>query len=266
MKIVYRYVLVINFVNSHTIFVFFQKKGGNVKTIPPYKPIPTDNGSSDSSPEKESETPVKLSSSNVKRKSSNLKPGNSAPKRKSSNSPSLEQNGVLDDENKIVGNTFKDSSANSSKFTTSNFVETIVTQSESVFGHENTSTTTTTVPSMTLSKLTSNSHIIHKSVSNSKSGNSTSNKTSTYTSKKRKIGAQTPTTIGNENSNQSTSFETSESLEVTTDTILQQISANNVQTTVTEAITLSTLTEQGMSKKVSIFEIVYSSTFAVPQL
>ncbi|KAJ9594210.1 hypothetical protein L9F63_014370, partial [Diploptera punctata] len=35
------------------------KKGGNVKTIPPYKPIPADNGSSDSSPEKESDSMVK---------------------------------------------------------------------------------------------------------------------------------------------------------------------------------------------------------------
>lgn len=40
------------------LFLFVQKKGGNVKTIPPYKPVTNETGSSDppSSPEKESET------------------------------------------------------------------------------------------------------------------------------------------------------------------------------------------------------------------
>lgn len=35
--------------------VVVQKKGGNVKTIPPYKPLPHDSHSSDSSGEKEAE-------------------------------------------------------------------------------------------------------------------------------------------------------------------------------------------------------------------
>lgn len=105
-----------------------------MKTIPPYKPIPADNGSSDSSPEKEAETPIKSSSG--KRKSSSSKSSANS-KSKSNASPSLEINGVADDKSGGSGrNTPKDNSTSSSKFTTSNFVETIVTQSESVFGHD----------------------------------------------------------------------------------------------------------------------------------
>lgn len=49
------------------MFLTFKKKGGNVKTIPPYKPITSaDNGSSDSSPEKESEALGRSSSGKKK--------------------------------------------------------------------------------------------------------------------------------------------------------------------------------------------------------
>lgn len=43
---------------DENVFLIQQKKGGNVKTIPPYKPVTNEAGSSDppSSPEKESET------------------------------------------------------------------------------------------------------------------------------------------------------------------------------------------------------------------
>ncbi|KOC61686.1 Protein AF-10 [Habropoda laboriosa] len=185
------------------------KKGGNVKTIPPYKPIPADNGSSDSSPEKEAETPIKSSSSG-KRKSSSSKSATNS-KSKSNTSPSVEINGVADEKSGSGRNTPKDNTANTGKFTTSNFVETIVTQSESVFGHDGT----------------------------------------TAHSKKRKTGARTPTVIGNENSNQSVSSEASGSVVVAVSSVVQQaVSSNNVQTTITEATSLSTTTEPEKSKKV----------------
>ncbi|XP_053981923.1 protein AF-10-like isoform X3 [Hylaeus volcanicus] len=168
------------------------KKGGNVKTIPPYKPIPADNGSSDSSPEKEAETPIKSSSS-----------------------------------------------------------ETIVTQSESVFGHDGTTSTTTTV----MIKSGSNSNSGHKNSGQMKS-NSSSNKTSIH-SKKRKTGARTPTVIGNENSNQSVSSEASGSVVVAVSSIVQQaISSNSVQ--ITEATSLSTTTDPEKSKKLKVESPVQS--------
>ncbi|CAL7942147.1 unnamed protein product [Xylocopa violacea] len=176
------------------------KKGGNVKTIPPYKPIPADNGSSDSSPEKEAETPIKSSSS-----------------------------------------------------------ETIVIQSESVFGHDGTSSTVTTVPA-TAVKSGSNSNSSHKNSGQMKSNSSSSNKTSSH-SKKRKTGARTPTVIGNENSNQSVSSEASGSVVVAVSSVVQQaVSSNNVHTTIMEATSLSTSTESEKSRKLKVESPIQSSS------
>ena len=244
------------------------KKGGNVKTIPPYKPIPADNGSSDSSPEKEAETPIKSSSG--KRKSLSSK-STANSKSKSNASPSLEINGVADDKSGGSGrNTPKDNSTSSSKFTTSNFVETIVTQSESVFGHDGTSTVTTvaTAPIVSAMKTSGgNSNAAHKSIGGQgKSNLSTSNKTSSHTSKKRKTGARTPTVIGNENSNQSASSETSGSVVVAVNTVVQQtvVPSNNVQPTITEATSLSTTTEPEKSKKTKVESPIQSSSSSTP--
>ncbi|XP_060830016.1 protein AF-10-like isoform X2 [Bombus pascuorum] len=233
------------------------KKGGNVKTIPPYKPIPADNGSSDSSPEKEAETPIKSSSSG-KRKSSSSKSATNS-KNKSNTSPSLEINGVADDKSSSGRNTPKDNTTNSSKFTTSNFVETIVTQSESVFGHDGTASTTAAVAAATI-KSGSNSSSSHKNSGQTKSNSSSSNKTSSH-SKKRKTGARTPTVIGNENSNQSVSSEASGSVVVAVSSVVQQaVSSNNVQTTITEATSLSTNTEPEKSKKLKVESPIQSSS------
>ncbi|XP_078041762.1 coiled coil domain containing protein Alhambra isoform X3 [Augochlora pura] len=222
------------------------KKGGNVKTIPPYKPIPADNGSSDSSPEKEAETPIKSSSSGKRKSSSSKSTTNS--KNKSNTSPSLEINGVADDKTSSGRNTPKETTTNSSKFTTSNFVETIVTQSESVFGHDGTASTT----AVQAIKPGSNPSTGHKNSGPTKSNSSTSNKTSSH-SKKRKTGARTPTVIGNENSNQSVSSEASGSVVVAVSSVVQQaVSSNNVQTTITEATSLSTTTEPEKSKKLKV--------------
>ncbi|XP_017761667.1 PREDICTED: protein AF-10-like isoform X2 [Eufriesea mexicana] len=235
------------------------KKGGNVKTIPPYKPIPADNGSSDSSPEKEAETPIKSSSSG-KRKSSSSKSATNS-KNKSNTSPSLEINGIADDKNSSGRNTPKDNTTNSSKFTTSNFVETIVTQSESVFGHDGTTSTTAAVAPTTI-KSGSNSSSGHKNSGQMKSNSSSSNKTSSH-SKKRKTGARTPTVIGNENSNQSVSSEASGSVVVAVSSVVQQaVSSNNLQTTITEATSLSTTTEPEKSKKVKVESPLQSSPSA----
>ncbi|EFN73311.1 Protein AF-10 [Camponotus floridanus] len=243
------------------------KKGGNVKTIPPYKPIPADNGSSDSSPEKEAETPIKSSSG--KRKSLSSK-STANSKSKSNASPSLEINGVMDDKSGGSGrNTPKDNSTSSSKFTTSNFVETIVTQSESVFGHDGTGAVTTVATAAIASALKtsgSNSNAVHKSIGGQgKSNSSTSNKTSSHTSKKRKTGARTPTVIGNENSNQSASSETSGSVVVAVSSVVQQtIPSNNVQPTITEATSLSTTTEPEKSKKTKMESPIQSSSSNTP--
>ncbi|XP_076397122.1 coiled coil domain containing protein Alhambra isoform X5 [Megachile rotundata] len=235
------------------------KKGGNVKTIPPYKPIPADNGSSDSSPEKEAETPIKSSSSGKRKSSSSKSTTNS--KNKSNTSPSLEINGVADDKSSSGRNTPKDSTTNSSKFTTSNFVETIVTQSESVFGHDG--TTSTTAVAATTIKSGSNSNSGHKNSGQTKSNSSSSNKTSSH-SKKRKTGARTPTVIGNENSNQSVSSEASGSVVVAVSSIVQQaVSSNNIQTTITEATSLSTTTEPEKSKKLKVESPIQSSNTPV---
>ncbi|KAH0953377.1 hypothetical protein HN011_004746 [Eciton burchellii] len=239
------------------------KKGGNVKTIPPYKPIPADNGSSDSSPEKEAETPIKSSSG--KRKSSSSK-STANSKSKSNASPSLEINGVADDKSGSSGrNTPKDNSTSSSKFTTSNFVETIVTQSESVFGHDGsiitTAAATAAVTSSAMKTSSGNSNAAHKNIAGQgKSNSSTSNKTSSHTSKKRKTGARTPTVIGNDNSNQSASSEASGSVVMAITSVVQQaVSSNNVQPTITEATSLSTMTEPEKSKKTKVESPIQSS-------
>ncbi|KAG7212618.1 hypothetical protein KM043_012908 [Ampulex compressa] len=234
------------------------KKGGNVKTIPPYKPIPADNGSSDSSPEKEAETPIKSSSSGKRKSSSSKSTTNS--KNKSNTSPSLEINGIADDKTSSGRNTPKDNSTNSSKFTTSNFVETIVTQSESVFGHDGNSSTATVVAAATI-KAGPNSNVVHKNTGQTKSNSTTTNKSSSHTSKKRKTGARTPTVIGNENSNQSVSSEASGSVVVAVSSVVQQaISSNNVQPTITEATSLSTTTEPEKSKKLKVDSPIQSTS------
>ncbi|XP_076684726.1 coiled coil domain containing protein Alhambra isoform X2 [Andrena cerasifolii] len=233
------------------------KKGGNVKTIPPYKPIPADNGSSDSSPEKEAETPIKSSSSGKRKSSSSKSTTNS--KNKSNTSPSLELNGVADDKSGSGRNTPKENTTNPSKFTTSNFVETIVTQSESVFGHDG-STSTAAVATI---KSGSGASAGHKNSGQTKSNSSTSSKASSH-SKKRKTGARTPTVIGNENSNQSVSSEASGSVVVAVSSVVQQaVSSNNVQTTITEATSLSTTTEPEKSKKLKVESPIQSSSTPV---
>nr|XP_050850858.1 protein AF-10 [Vespula vulgaris] len=237
------------------------KKGGNVKTIPPYKPIPADNGSSDSSPEKEAETPIKSSSSSKRKGSSSKSTTNS--KNKSNTSPNVEVNGVADDTKSSSGrNTPKDGSANTGKFTTSNFVETIVTQSESVFGHDG-SASVTAASAVTVAniKTSSNSNLIHKNSSQTKSNTSQSNKGSSHTSKRRKTGARTPTVIGNENSNQSVSSEASGSVVVAVSSVVQQaVPSNNVQPTITEATSLSTTTEPERAKKLKIDSPIQSAS------
>ncbi|XP_011687114.1 PREDICTED: protein AF-10-like isoform X2 [Wasmannia auropunctata] len=239
------------------------KKGGNVKTIPPYKPIPADNGSSDSSPEKEAETPIKSTSG--KRKSSSSKSSANA-KGKSNASPSLEINGVADDKSGGSGrNTPKDNSStsSSSKFTTSNFVETVVTQSESVFGHDSgggsgTVTTVTTVTTASAMKTNAgNSNTAHKNVGGQGKSNSTSNKTSSHTSKKRKTGARTPTVIASENSNQSVSSEASGSV---ISIVQQTVPSNNVQPTITEVTSLSVTIEPEKSKKTKVESPIQSAS------
>nr|CAD7441601.1 unnamed protein product [Timema bartmani] len=134
------------------------KKSGNVKTIPPYKPISADIGS-DSSPDKDSDIMVK---SGAAKRKGGLKPTTSVSGARSSGGkvgghspnvgePNLSLAGsgtdVAGDANKrgaslegketaISVSAMVRNSAGSTKFTTSNFVETVVTQSESVFGAE----------------------------------------------------------------------------------------------------------------------------------
>lgn len=178
----------VNNVVSKKLRNIFQKKSNNVKTIPPYKPIPADSGSSDSSAEKESEAPTKPAGTSGKRRSSNSKASASTSKSKSNPSPNFEVNGVLD-ERSTGSNTPKDNVP--AKFTTSNFVETIVTQSESVFGTDVKPATITKAPS------------------GPKSTSSAASNKSNHSGKKRKAGARTPTVPGNDNSNQSASSEAS---------------------------------------------------------
>ncbi|CAG2053344.1 unnamed protein product [Timema podura] len=134
------------------------KKSGNVKTIPPYKPISADIGS-DSSPDKDNDIMVKSGAAKRKgglkattsvsgARSSGGKVGGHSP---NVGEPNLSLAGsgtdVAGDANKrgaslegketaISVSAMVRNSAGSTKFTTSNFVETVVTQSESVFGAE----------------------------------------------------------------------------------------------------------------------------------
>nr|CAD7569648.1 unnamed protein product [Timema californicum] len=135
------------------------KKSGNVKTIPPYKPVSADIGS-DSSPDKDSDIMVKSGAAKRKgglkattsvsgARSSGGKAGGHSP---SVGEPNLSLAGsgtdVAGDANKrgaslegkettiSISAMARNNSAGSTKFTTSNFVETVVTQSESVFGAE----------------------------------------------------------------------------------------------------------------------------------
>ncbi|GLH06535.1 PHD finger protein rhinoceros [Gryllus bimaculatus] len=126
------------------------KKGGNVKTIPPYKPIPADNGSSDSSPEKESESVMKQGFGG-KRKSggkSNLVGGKSVGKVGGHSPAAGDSSSVSPD---VMGESSKGPSpsfgkdlagtggsnvtnavAGNSKFSTSNFIESVMTQAASL--------------------------------------------------------------------------------------------------------------------------------------
>ncbi|XP_034944970.1 protein AF-10 isoform X2 [Chelonus insularis] len=234
------------------------KKGGNVKTIPPYKPIPADNGSSDSSPEKEAEVPLKTTST-TKRKGSSSKSSTSSSKSKSNASPNLDVNGIADDKSGSGRNTPKDANQTSasSKFTTSNFVETVVTQSESVFGHDGSNSGNGGTPASSSSatsaiKSGSTTNLAHKNSSQSKSSSSSTIKSSSHTTKKRKTGARTPTVLGSENSNNSVSSEASGSVVVAVSSIVQPTSSNMVQPTVTEATSLSSTSEPEKSKKLKV--------------
>ncbi|GLV38944.1 Alhambra [Carabus blaptoides fortunei] len=91
------------------------KKGGNVKTIPPYKPIPTDHHSSDSSPEKDAEANTLInknsqqqstssSSSSSKRKSSSSTSKSSSSSSKSSSSASKSTSSSTSSHQKTVHN------------------------------------------------------------------------------------------------------------------------------------------------------------------
>lgn len=134
---------------------------------------------------------MKPSGNSGKRRSSNSKSSASNSKNKSNPSPSLEMNGISDERS----GTPKDNSSNS-KFTTSNFVETIVTQSESVFGNE-----------LPISGVPASATSGKPSAKGNPGKNSVSAVKSNYASRKRKTGARTPTV--NENSNQSVSSEAS---------------------------------------------------------
>lgn len=136
------------------------KKSGNVKTIPPYRPISNDNASDSSSPEKEpgdnwSKTtakrklsaggkPTGLGSAGLKAPV-NISPGPSGVDISSSQVDDIGsiQSGVgpggivqMKDSVPVLTqvNTGKSDSSSGGKFTTSNFVEGVVTPSESVFG------------------------------------------------------------------------------------------------------------------------------------
>ncbi|KAF4529679.1 hypothetical protein B566_EDAN010765 [Ephemera danica] len=127
------------------------KKGGNVKTIPPYKPIPAVENASDSSPEKESTLNKSLLSGPVPKKkggkSSNISPAPSTNIKnvlssggvlvnnpaQSHESPSLSHNDLQTSSNSTPSTSSATPSSSSSKFTSSNFTETMLTPSESVF-------------------------------------------------------------------------------------------------------------------------------------
>lgn len=196
-----------------------QKKGGNVKTIPPYKPIPADNGSSDSSPEKESDSMVKAGVSGKRKGTAKattatsvavgVKGGTAGAKTVvGGHSPSLSDGSsvgaggdtadITKSSNPLVGpkdasnlpvtavmgsSVTSSTSSGSTKFTTSNFVETVVTQSESVFGAD----ISTVVPAN-----------VRVSSAAIPASNISSTGSSAITGKKRKAGgSRTPTTPDN---------------------------------------------------------------------
>ena len=171
-----------------------------MKTIPPYKPIPADNGSSDSSPEKEADSMVKAGVSS-KRKSTSKTTTTTTSSAVGSkivptvgktvvggHSPSVGDGAVA-----IPGGDLADATKSSSpapnvasaasnvsgstKFTTSNFVETVVTQSESVFGAD--------VPTSGQS--------VRMSMAGMPTTASTTVTASNMSGKKRKAGNRTPT-------------------------------------------------------------------------
>ncbi|GFG34665.1 hypothetical protein Cfor_03077, partial [Coptotermes formosanus] len=194
------------------------KKGGNVKTIPPYKPIPADNGS-DSSPEKESDSMVKAGASGKRKGTGKATSSSSVVGVKSGatggktvvsgHSPSLSDGSSigasgdladitksstpsvgLKDASNLSATTVMGTSAigsassgSTTKFTTSNFVETVVTQSESVFGAD--------MPTVGQANVRISSATIPASTN-------VSTGTSSATGKKRKAGgSRTPTTPDN---------------------------------------------------------------------
>lgn len=189
-----------------------------MKTIPPYKPIPADNGS-DSSPEKESESMVKAGVSGKRKGTGKATSSSSAVGGKSGatggktvvsgHSPSLSDGSSigasgdladitksstpsvgLKDASNLSTTTVMGTSAASStnsgsttKFTTSNFVETVVTQSESVFGAD--------IPTVGQANMRISSATTPASTN-------VSTGTSSVTGKKRKAGgSRTPTTPDN---------------------------------------------------------------------
>jgi hypothetical protein len=121
----------------------FQKKGGNVKTIPPYKPVPIDVAVSDSSPEKEgplSKQQSVLSGTLPKKKGGKV--SNSSPAPSASVKSSVIANNVSQP-HELSSSSQSDTQASvssapltvtpsSNKFTSSNFTETLLTTSESV--------------------------------------------------------------------------------------------------------------------------------------
>jgi len=189
-----------------------------VKTIPPYKPIPADNGSSDSSPEKESDSMVKAGMSGKRKGTGKATTATSAALGAKSGAaggktaigghspslgdgPSIGAGGDLADMTKsstpaigpkdasnlsatAIAGTMATSNANggNTKFTTSNFVETVVTQSESVFGAD--------VPTVGQANMRVSTAAVSAST-NSNTGSSS------ITGKKRKAGSRTPTTPDN---------------------------------------------------------------------
>lgn len=186
-----------------------------------------------------------LKSSGSKRKSSSSKSATSNSKNKTTVSPNLELNGSVDD--RSGGSTPKDGSA--PKFTTSNFVETIVTQSESVFGHDGVNPLPSPQVMMNHVIKTSgagvasiSASVVHKTTGQPKSNSGLPGKSSAHTSKKRK-GARTPTVIANDNSNNSVNSEHGGSVLIPVSSVVSGMMGNNgVQPTITEATSLTTNT------------------------
>lgn len=112
----------------------FQKKGNSIKTIPAFKPIPADNATPDSTPEKGSPPREKEKKSKDKdRKSgkgSNIStgvPGNVGQFGSSASS-------AVSDGTSCGSGKGESNGSSSGKFTTANFTETVITHGSSVFG------------------------------------------------------------------------------------------------------------------------------------